>query len=97
MRFEWDEEKNQSNVRKHGLDFADAWEVFESPMLTALDDRQDYGEDRWIGVGMLRTRTVVVAFTERGEDTIRIFSMRKATAQERKRYEQTLRDRLGPS
>ena len=46
---------------------------------------------------MLRNRTVVIAFTERGQDNIRIISMRKATSQERKSYEQTLRDRLGPS
>lgn len=96
MRFEWDEDKNQLNIQKHGLDFADAWEVFTTPMLTALDDRQDYGEDRWVGVGMLRTRVVIVVFTERGADVLRIISMRKATSRERKHYEQALRDRLGP-
>jgi uncharacterized DUF497 family protein len=96
MRYEWDEEKNQNNIRKHGLDFSDAWEVFSAPMLVGLDDRQDYGEDRWLGVGMLRSRVIVVCFTERGEDSIRIISMRKATSEERKRYEQALRDRLGP-
>jgi uncharacterized DUF497 family protein len=95
MRFEWDEEKNQANIQKHGLDFADAWEIFTAPMLTALDDREDYGEDRWIGLGMLRSRPVVVVFTERGEDVIRIISLRKALKHERLRYEQTLRDQLG--
>ena len=64
-------------------------------MLVALDDRQDYGEDRWIGIGMLNTRVVVIVFTERGEDTIRIISMMKATTNERIRYEQLLRDQLG--
>jgi len=34
VNFEWDEDKNQENIRKHGLDFADAWEIFEAPMLT---------------------------------------------------------------
>ena len=53
MQFEWDEQKNQDNIGKHGLDFADAWEIFTAPMLTALDDREDYGEDRWIGIGLL--------------------------------------------
>lgn len=38
MRFEWDDEKNESNISKHGFDFADAWEIFEAPLLTALDD-----------------------------------------------------------
>jgi len=64
-------------------------------MLVALDDREDYGEDRWIGIGMLRGRVVVVVFTERSEDTIRIISLRKALSYERKRYEQALRDELG--
>jgi len=45
-------------------------------MLEALDDRQDYGEDRWIGIGMLNTRVVVIVFTERDEDTIRIISIK---------------------
>jgi uncharacterized DUF497 family protein len=95
MRFEWDEEKNQANIQKHGLDFADAPEMFTAPMLTALDDRADYGEDRWIGLGMIRSRIVVVVFTERGEDVIRIISLRKALKHERQRYEQALRDQLG--
>lgn len=97
MRFEWDEEKNQANIYKHGLDFADVWEIFSGPMLIALDDRQDYGEDRWFGLGSLRARVVVVVFTEREPDTMRIISIRKALSHERQRYEETLRDRLGSS
>ena len=95
MRFEWDEEKNQANIQEHGLDFADASEMFTAPMLTALNDREDYGEDRWIGLGMLRSRIVVVVFTERGKDVIHIISLRKALKHERDRDEQTLRDQLG--
>ncbi len=64
-------------------------------MLVALDDRQNYGESRWIGIGMLNTRVVVMIFTERDEDTIRIISMMKATTNERIRYAQLLRDQLG--
>ena len=97
MQFEWDEEKNRVNIRKHGLDFADAWEIFTMPVLAALDDREDYGEDRWIGIGMLKSRIVVVVYTARGKDTIRIISLRKALSYERKRYEKVLRDRLGTS
>ncbi len=78
MKFEWDEEKNKENIRRHGFDFADAWEVFEVPMRTALDLREDYGEDRWNGIGFLGNRIVVVIFTYRGENTIRIISLRKA-------------------
>ncbi len=95
MRFEWDEEKNKANVQKHGFDFADAWEIFLFPILTALDEREEYGEDRWIGIRMLKSRTVVVLYTERGEDVIRIFSLRKALTHERKQYEQFIQDQLG--
>ncbi len=95
MRFEWDEQKNQTNVSKHGLDFADAWEIFTEPMLTALDSRKDYGEDRWISIGVLQSRAVVIVYTERGEDTVRVISLRKAGTHERLQYEQARSDQLG--
>jgi uncharacterized DUF497 family protein len=95
VHFEWDEEKNLSNIEKHGLDFADAWEIFQAPLLTALDTRQDHGEARWIGIGSLRGRVVVVVFTEPGSGTISIISLRKAVKRERVRYEKALKDRLG--
>ncbi|MEP6912944.1 MAG: BrnT family toxin [bacterium] len=44
MNFEWDEDKNQENIRKHGLDFGDAWEIFRFPLLANLDTRTYYGE-----------------------------------------------------
>jgi uncharacterized protein len=96
MRFEWDEEKNQANIRKHGLDFADAWELFTMPMLVAIDEREEYAEDRWIGIGLLKAFVVVVVYVERGKDIIRIISLRKALSNERKEYERILKDRLGP-
>lgn len=46
MRFEWNEQKRRDNIRKHGFDFRDARKVFNLPMLVALDDRKEYGEDR---------------------------------------------------
>jgi hypothetical protein len=95
MQFEWDEQKNRLNIQKHGIDFADAAEMFANPILIALDDREEYGEDRWIGLGMLKTRVVVVVYTERDGDTIRIISLRKALRHERERYEQAFRDGLG--
>lgn len=95
MRFEWDEEKNKANIRNHGFDFADAWEIFLAPVLVALDDRENYGEDRWIGIGLLRTRVVVVLYTERSEETIRVISLRKALTHERNQYERFLKNQLG--
>lgn len=95
MRFEWDDEKNKSNIRKHGFDFADAWEIFEAPLLAGLDDREDYGEDRWIGIGSLRGQIVVIVFAELDAETIRVISLRKALKHERIKYEQAITDGLG--
>ena len=95
MRFEWDEEKNGENIRKHGLDFADAWEIFEAPMFISPDTKEDYDEERWIGIGFLKERIVVIVFTERGDDAIRIISLRKALKHERLEFEEAVRNELG--
>lgn len=94
MHFEWDEQKNKTNIRKHGFDFSDAWEIFEAPMHTALDIREDYDENRWIGIGFLRERVVVIVFTEQDNDTIRLISLRKALKHERLKFEEAIRNRL---
>ena len=90
MRFEWDRTKNKTNIRDHKIDFSDAPRIFNGPMLVELDDREDYGEDRSTGIGLLRNIVVVVVFTEPRQDTIRIISVRKANKHERTRYEQAL-------
>lgn len=90
-----DREKNQANIAKHELDFADAPKVFSLPLRISLDEQENYGENRWIGLGMLNGRIVIVVFTEPDEQTIRIISLRKALPYERKRYEQYLKDELG--
>lgn len=92
--FEWDEAKNRINIRKHGFDFADAEELFRSVLLVDPDIREDYGEKRWTGIGMLRGRTVYVVFAERGPETIRIISLRKASTRETKEYEKAIQNRL---
>ena len=91
MEFVWDEKKNRLNIKKHGFDFADAWEVFNKVLLASLDDSQDYGEQRWIGIGMLNNGIVVViVFVEQDDDTIRIISMRKANKNEQKIFFENL-------
>ena len=95
MKLEWDNAKNKSNIEKHGLDFEDAKEIFQAPMLTALDTRFDYGEDRWVSVGSLRGRVVVMVYAKPDKDTVRVISLRKAVKRERVGYEKALRDRLG--
>jgi hypothetical protein len=97
MKFKWDEQKNQANIKKHELDFADAHKVFDQPSLVNLDDREDYGENRWIAIGLLNGRMVVIVFTELDEETIRVISFRKATNDERKRYERAYQDEFGAS
>ena len=93
MEFDWDEEKNLTNLRKHGLAFSDAWEAFEGPLLVKLDTSANYGEDRWIGIGVLKSHpiTVVLVFTEKEHDLIRIISMRKANSNEQSQYEKAIK------
>ncbi len=90
MQFEWDEAKNLENIRKHRIDFADVPDMFDGSILVELDERTDYGEDRWIGIGFLRNGVAVVVWTERQGDVIRIISARKANRYERQRFEQYL-------
>jgi len=87
--FEWNEKKCRENRRKHGLSFEDVELVFEGDSITFLDDRLDYGEERYITLGTMAGRTVVIVHTLRGE-TIRIISMRKANAREKKIYQERL-------
>ena len=87
---QWDENKNAVNIRRHGIDFVDVPEIFDYYMLIDLDDRENYDEDRWIGIGILRNSIVVVVFTERPHDTIRIISARKANKYERQRYQNAI-------
>jgi uncharacterized DUF497 family protein len=94
MNIEWDEAKNRANIRKHGLDFADAEEVFRGVLLVSPDTREDYGETRWAGLGVIGGRTVKVVFAELGNETIRIISLRKATKRERKEYEEAIENGL---
>ncbi len=90
MQFEWDEAKNLENIRKHEIDFADVSAMFDSEMLIELDDRFDYGEDRWFGIGFLGSGIALVVWTERQKNTIRIISARRANRYEQKRLEKYL-------
>jgi uncharacterized DUF497 family protein len=93
-RFEWDEAKNRRNTRKHGLSFSTATSMFEHPHLVHVDTRQEYGEDRWIAVGLVGLVVCVVVYSDRvdehGTRTIRIISARKATRRECQRYEKEI-------
>ena len=90
MKFEWDEDKNRENIRKHGIDFHDAWQIFAGPTSPELDLRADYGEDRWTVIGFLGDRVVVVAFAFWSKEIIRIISLRKASRHEREKFEKEI-------
>jgi len=85
MKFEWDENKRKLNLAKHGIDFKDAQQIFDGITFTFQDERYNYGEDRYITVGMLRGTVVIAAHTERN-DVIRLISVRKATKNEQKLF-----------
>ncbi len=85
VRYEWDEAKRQSNIQKHGIDFVGIEKVFAGKTVTIQDDRFDYGEPRFITLGLLSGRLVVIAHTETNE-VIRIISVRKATKNEEAHY-----------
>ena len=88
--FEWDEEKKLKNIEKHGVNFEDAKHVFSSKTVSFDDDRFDYGEKRWITLGLLDNRIMVVTHTQRSEK-IRIISMRKANKREQEIYKKRLK------
>lgn len=85
MDFEWDEEKRRSNITKHGIDFVGIEVLFEGETVTILDDRFDYGEERFITLGLLEGRVVAITHTET-DATIRIINVRKATTNEEENY-----------
>jgi len=64
MSFEWDEKKRRVNIIKHGIDFFDVKELFDSDTVTIPDERIDYGENRFIVIGILKYMVVVVVYTE---------------------------------
>jgi uncharacterized DUF497 family protein len=81
LQFSWEEAKRQVNLCQHGLDFADASAVFEGTTFTVEDDRFDYGEQRFIMLGLLHGRVVIIAHTE-CNDEVRVISMWEGTTRE---------------
>ena len=88
MQFEWDEQKEKINIKKHGLDFETAARVFQDEnRLELFDEEHSEYEDRYITIGLINdvACVIMVVYTERGE-AVRIISARKATRQEREMY-----------
>ncbi len=91
MTFTWDPAKNAANIAKHGISFEQAARIFDGPVLTGADTRDDYGEMRETSIGLVDgIATLVVVHTDRGGVT-RIISARRALKKERKLYAKTIR------
>lgn len=88
MMIEWDEAKRRRNLRKHGVDFADAVAVLDDPQALTREDTDSQGEQVQVTLGMDAVlRLLVVVWTQRLGNTIRIISARRANAKERRQYE----------
>jgi uncharacterized DUF497 family protein len=91
MRFEWDEAKRQSNIKRHGIDFLAVEVVFAGETITILDDRFSYGETRFITFGLLWGRAVAITHTET-DNVLRVISFRKASKNEENIYFKEVKD-----
>jgi uncharacterized DUF497 family protein len=88
VRFEWDDAKAAANLRKHGVSFDEAADVFADPSLVENEDAShSYGEARFAVIGYSASRLLLVVFTERNGDALRIISARLPTPSERRLYE----------
>lgn len=91
MNFEWDENKANSNLKKHGVSFAEAKTVFQNDVnsITFCDPNHSFGEERYIEIGLsAQGLLLTIVYVER-EGYIRIISAHKATPRERKLYDQS--------
>ena len=87
LEFEWHDAKAEANVRRHGVSFDLAQTVFKDPFaIERLDDRENYGEERFVIIGVAEGKVLLfVAYTER-QERIRIISARRATQHEQDDY-----------
>jgi uncharacterized DUF497 family protein len=95
VRLEWDESKDDANRKKHGVSFEEAGALFTGghEYLEIFDDAHSDEEDRFIAIGPLPRGVVLVIYTERDGDTIRIISARWATKREADQYREYTRRR----
>lgn len=88
VRIEWDPAKERRNLTKHGISFKEARALFTSGVdyLEIYDSAHSTEEERFIALGPIRRGLVLVVFTERSEDTVRIISARWANKSEQALY-----------
>lgn len=91
VEIEFDVAKDRVNRAKHGLSLSFAGELNWDLMLLEVDDRHEYGEERWLGITRARTRVYAVVFTIR-HSKVRVISLRRASNREIRRYETQVND-----
>ncbi|MCA8926910.1 MAG: BrnT family toxin [Alphaproteobacteria bacterium] len=94
MNFEWDEEKRYAILNERGVDILEAALIFEGPVLTRIDDRSDYGEERWISLGLVDGEPYdgepyTVVHTER-QETTRLITAWKGGRRDLKKYQDSI-------
>jgi uncharacterized protein len=94
MKFEWDENKRILNIQRHQIDFVGVEEIFQGLTVTILDDRFDYGEERFVTFGILNAVVLATVHTDTDE-LIRIISVRKANKNEEIGYYENIANQLG--
>ena len=86
MTYVWDEQKNRTNLERHGITFGDAARIFEGPTLEQVDDRFDYGEIRVYAMGLVNGLEITLIYTDVSEAERRIISAWRAERHERTAY-----------
>jgi uncharacterized DUF497 family protein len=89
MQYTWDPAKNAANIRKRGIDFADAPRLFDGPTIAKPDRRRDYGEERFIALGAIEGIVFSLVYTDRSADERRVISFRNASRKERRTFQET--------
>jgi uncharacterized protein len=89
MQYEWDENKRLANLVRHRIDFCDAADFQWDTAIETIDDRIDYGEERWVAMGFIGNQLHIMVYTFRAQ-TIRIISLRKANKRERTYYDKQI-------
>ena len=86
LEFEWDDEKAIANYAKHGVSFLSDAATFNADRIERLDDREAYGELRFIALGRVGVEAYRIVYTWRGENRVRIISAQRAAKHERELY-----------
>ena len=86
MDISFDSAKRDYVLRERGLDLADAGELLSGDCFEMVDDREDYGEERWVSIGMLKGEVIVCVWADWGDDHVRVITMWKANENEQRRY-----------